>query len=151
MKINAKDAEINVQEDLRTSPGDLLYFIERVRLIDGVPSILEKRYIVESYCPGIKKKQLEASVFTLWTDVYKLKIIGADQIFKSIIINKEDSVKLGINKTEAGFMVSATGYIEGNMPLWSEKTLFRGTRYEFRNIIGHIVSKESGTRIFLNI
>lgn len=149
-KIPGKDIDKKIQKELGIDPDAVLYFIERLRLVDGIPTILERRYLVEKYCPGINKSDLEGSVFSLLADKYNLKIIGADQIIKSVLISNKDLEFLKTNETEAGFQVSAIGYIEGGIPLWSENTLFRGVKYEFRNVIGQVAMKKSGTRIFIN-
>ncbi len=148
--MKAKEAEEYTVSELSAEPDDTLYYMERVRLIDNMPFILERRYIAEKHCKGIKKNMIEDSLYSLWVDQYKLKIIGAVQIIKSIIINKQDSKLLNIDKPEAGFLVSGIGYLEGNVPLWSERTLFRGSKYEFRNTLGSTNTSSPGTRLFLN-
>ena len=149
-KIKVRDAGAKVQEELKTDPDGLFYLIERLRLVDGIPTILERRHIVEKYCPDLNKSDLEGSVFSLLTDKYHLKIVGADQIIKSVIIGDRDREVLKVSDMESGFQVSAVGYIEGGIPLWSENTVFRGMKYEFRNVIGQVAMKETGTRIFIN-
>jgi GntR family transcriptional regulator len=150
-KLSASKVDVNIINDLKISKEENVYYIERLRLIDGIPTILERRYVAEKYCPDIKKSSLEGSLYAVWVDEYKLKISGSTQIIKSIVINKDDVKILGANIQEAGFLVSAVGYLENEVPLWIEKTLFRGKYYEFRNRLGPVSIADSGhNRMFIN-
>ena len=150
-KLSASKVDIDIINDLKIGKEENVYYIERLRLIDNIPTILERRYVAEKYCPNIKKSTLEGSLYELWVDEYKLKIIGAAQIIKSIVINKNDAKILGANAREAGFLVSAVGYLENEAPLWTENTLFRGKYSEFRNRLGPVsTTVNESSRIFIN-
>lgn len=149
--LNGKNIDPKIVEDLNIIPDEKVYYVERLRLVDKIPSILERRFINEKYCPGIDEKHLENSLYTLFVDKYKLKIIGVSQVIKSVLINSPDFTDFKIKEPEAGFLVSAIGYIEGEIPLWTEKTIFRGSKYEFRNSIGQEVNNNPNTRLFINI
>jgi GntR family transcriptional regulator len=150
-KMHAGKVGTDIINGLKIGKEEDVYFIERLRLIDGTPTILERRYVAEKYCPNIKKSSLEGSLYGIWVDEYKLKISGSTQIIKSIVINKDDAKMLGVTGREAGFMVSAIGYLEDEIPLWTEKTLFRGKYYEFRNRLGPVSNTTSGnSRMFIN-
>lgn len=150
-KLSASKVDVDIISDLKISKEDTVYYIERLRLIDDIPTILERRYVAEKYCPGLKRNSLEGSLYGVWVDEYKLKISGSSQIIKSIVINKDDAKILGANTREAVFLVSAIGYLEHEVPLWTEKTLFRGKYYEFRNRLGPVSISDSGNnRMFIN-
>ena len=42
---------------LRLGESDSVYYFERLRLADGEPVILERRYLVGRFCPGLTKPQ----------------------------------------------------------------------------------------------
>src|SRR5512140_3531331 len=46
----ARDVLDDVPQILEVAPDSALYYMERLRLADGLPVILEKRYIVAEYC-----------------------------------------------------------------------------------------------------
>ena len=150
-KLSASKVDVDIINNLKINKEDTLYYIERLRLIDDSPTILERRYVNEKYCPNLKRSSLEGSLYGVWVDEYKLKISGSSQIIKSIVINKDDAKILGTNTREAGFMVSAIGYLEEDVPLWTEKTLFRGKYYEFRNRLGPVsTSGSDNNRMYIN-
>ncbi|MBI3856914.1 MAG: GntR family transcriptional regulator [Planctomycetes bacterium] len=123
---------------LRLPGGDRLYSIERLRLADGVPVILERRYVVESLCPGMWKRDFGASLYARWTGLFKLEIAGADQIIRAAAIRGREARLLGVPGGAAGLVVRSLGRLRDGRPLWWERTLYRGDAYEFRNRLGPI-------------
>ena len=51
--LTGKLVDPKIALDLNISSDDNVYYVERLRLVDKMPSILERRYINEKFCPGI--------------------------------------------------------------------------------------------------
>ena len=51
----------------------------------------------------------------------------------------------------AGFLVMSTGYLSGGVPLWWERTLFRGDAYEFNNRLGPVQTARPAAGTLLDI
>lgn len=134
----ARDAGLDVGKNLRVSPSEVVYDIERVRLADDRPVILERRYVVTRYCPNLSEVDLSGSLYAAWTEKYRLDIVGADQTIRAISIRGREARLLGVQSGAAGFLVLSTGYLSGGVPLWWEHTIFRGDAYEFQNRLGPI-------------
>lgn len=113
-------------------------FMERLRMADGVPVILERRYVAASFCPGLERANLAGSLYALWTNSYHLKIEGADETIRAVRIDAQDARTLKVARGAAGLLVVSTGFLEGGVPLWFERTLYRGDAYEFRNRLGGV-------------
>jgi DNA-binding GntR family transcriptional regulator len=137
--------EPQLDERLRIGPHEEVYSIERLRLIDDEPVILERRFVVSRYCPGLSEADLTGSLYALWTGRYRLEIVGADQTIRAVAISGADSRLLGVARGAAGFQVTATGYLSGGTPLWWERTLFRGDQYEFQNRVGPVQTARPAT------
>lgn len=134
----AKEAEFEITDKLRVNPDEVVYYIERLRLAEGQPLILEKRYVVRRFCPDLSEQELAGSLYALWTDKYKLDIVGADQTIRALSIDAPDAELLDVKDGTAGFLVLSTGYLSGGVPLWWERTMFRGDAYEFHNRLGPV-------------
>lgn len=134
----AKGAEFEITDKLRVNPDEVVYYIERLRLADGQPVILENRYVVQRFCPDLSEQELAGSLYALWTDKYKLDIVGADQTIRALSIDAPDAELLDVKDGTAGFLVLSTGYLSGGVPLWWERTMFRGDAYEFHNRLGPV-------------
>jgi GntR family transcriptional regulator len=123
---------------LRVRDADLVYVLERLRLADGVPVILERRYVVESLCPGLKRADLAGSLYALWTERFKLEIVGAEQTIRASVLRGREAAQLEASAATAALEVRSLGLLRGNRPLWWERTLYRGDAYAFRNRLGPI-------------
>jgi len=147
--ISASDILDEVPEILDVGPEEPLYYMERLRLADGVPVILEKRYVVAKYCPGLTAGDLSESLYRIWTDRYQLPIEGADESIRAVNIRGADARALKVREGAAGMLVSSVGHLSGERTLWSERTLYRGDAYEFHNRLGGIQSATYATGKFL--
>jgi GntR family transcriptional regulator len=136
----AGDSETEAIAALHLHLGDPVYCLERLRLADGGPVILERRHIAAALCPGLRKSDTAGSLYALWTGRYKLEIAGADESIRAVNLNAEDARLLGVGKGAAGLLVIATGFLAGGQPLWHERTLYRGDAYAFQNRLGPVRS-----------
>lgn len=134
----AKEAEFEITDKLNVNPEEVIYYIERLRLADGQPVILEHRYVVQKFCPDLSERELSGSLYALWTGKYRLDIVGADQTIRAVSFDASDAELLAVEDGAAGFLVISTGYLSGGVPLWWERTLFRGDAYEFQNRLGPV-------------
>jgi len=134
---------------LQVGPSEPLYYIERLRMADRMPVILEKRYVVAAHCPGLKAVDLAGSLYRVWTDKYQLAIEGADESIRAVNVRGADARALKVREGAAGMLVSSVGYLAGKETLWSERTLYRGDSYEFHNRLGGIQPADYATGKFL--
>lgn len=136
----ARDGEPVAVTALQLEPGDSMYYLERLRLADGMPVILERRLIAAALCPGMRKRDAAGSLYALWTDRYHLNISGADGAIRAVNIATPDARLLRVAKGAAGLLVTSTGFLSGGQPLWHERTLYRGDAYAFQNRLGPVRS-----------
>jgi GntR family transcriptional regulator len=123
---------------LRVGQGDGLYAVERLRLVDGKPVILERRFVVESFCPGLHQRDFGSSLYGLWTDRFKLEIAGADQSIRAAAIRGREARLLAVSGGAAGLVVRSVGWLRDGKPLWWERTVYRGDAYAFQNRLGPV-------------
>jgi GntR family transcriptional regulator len=62
-----------VAERLRIAPGDGVYVIERLRLIDGEPCMLERTHMAERLLPGLLGTDLSGSLYAAIAERYGLR------------------------------------------------------------------------------
>ncbi|MCW8130852.1 MAG: GntR family transcriptional regulator [Planctomycetota bacterium] len=136
--VAAEQAGAEVARALAAAPGEPLYLMERLRLADGLPVILERRFVPVRFCPDLSERDVAGSLYALWTRTFKLAIDGADQQIRAVALSGERARQLGVAEGSAGLLVLSTGYLSGGEPLWWEETYYRGDAYEFRNRLGSI-------------
>ncbi len=147
--VQAKDVLDDVPELLEARPETVLYYMERLRLADAQPVILEKRYVVAEYCPGLTREDICGSLYAVWTEKYRLPIESADESIRAVNTRGADARALGLRDGAAGMLIQSVGYLTEHRPLWSERTLYRGDAYEFHNRLGGIQGAAHASGKFL--
>lgn len=149
--VPAHQVQVDLAGRLKLTPHDHVYCVERLRLANDVPVILEYRYVVERFCPGLSAADLAGSLYAIWIDKFKLDIIGADQTIRAVTITGSDAKLMRIEPGSAGLLVLSVGYLNGDIPLWWERTLYRGDAYEFHNRLGPIQAARPAAGALINI
>ena len=139
-KLSGAGVEASIRTALQVESETLLWEMERVRLADGVPVILEHRYVVHGYCPKLTKAQAEGSLYRAWTATYDLKIGGADDVIRAVLLSAEEAKHLRTAPKSPALEVVSVGYLQDEAPLWWERTLYRSDQYEFHSRLGPIQS-----------
>lgn len=139
-EVTASNAPEGVVRALQASLQDKLWYLERLRLADGLPVILERRHIAARYCPRLNTSDLGGSLYKVWKERYRLEVEGAEETIRAVNIRRAEAAVLGTRQNTAGLLITSVGYLVGHEPLWFEKTLYRGDAYEFHNRLGGIQS-----------
>ncbi|MDC7227656.1 MAG: GntR family transcriptional regulator [Spirochaetales bacterium] len=131
-RIKASDVDVIANEKLQIDNSEDLFRIERLRKANGSPMILEDRFIVAKYCPGLFEHSLKGSLYAIFEETYGLNITSTDETIQAVILDDYQADLLGVESGMAGFLVSAVGYIDDETPLWWETTLHKPDGFEFR-------------------
>lgn len=131
-RLMASETHAIASEQLRVQAGDPLYRIERLRKANGVPLILEDRYVVARYCPDMLQHALNGSLYALFEQVYGLNVTRTEETIQAVILNDYQAERLDVDSGSAGLVVSAVGYVDDDRPLWWETTVHKPDGFEFR-------------------
>lgn len=145
----AADVEPEIALLLQFQPDETAYIMERLRLADAVPVILEQRHLRARFCPGLHPRLLQGSLYELLSVQYKLDVSGADETIRALSLRGEEARLLEVAEGNAGLLVTAVGFLSGGVPLWHERTLYRGDAYEFRNRLGPVTGARPATGVLL--
>lgn len=139
-QIPAGEIDQQVQSAIDVEADEALWEMERLRLADDTPVILEHRYVIRRRCPRLTKSQAEGSLYRAWTKTHGLNITGADEIIRAVPLTASEAQYLKIAAGSPALEVTAVGRLDDNSPLWWERTLYRGDQYEFHCRLGPIQS-----------
>lgn len=126
----------DVVSELQLLPGEGAYAFTRRRSADGRPVILERRWLAARFCPGLAKADVAGSLYDLLHQRYGLSPAGARQILHAVVLVAKERTLFWEDEAGAAFESVSTGYLEGGVPLWFERTLYLGSAYEFHNRLG---------------
>ena len=77
------NASKEIAELLKIQEDDFVYLIHRVRYVDGEPWVIEKTYIPLDVAPGMKRIDVEGSIYNFLQGKLGLKIQSAHSTVKS--------------------------------------------------------------------
>ena len=141
-KVSVKNVDSKVVEALDQSADGQLWEMERLRLADKVPVILEHRFVAAEHCPKLTKSQVTGSLYEVFTDKYALEMSGADEIIRAVALKPTEAKLLGVPSKSPAIEVTAVGFLDdrARSPLWWERSLYLGEQYEFHSRLGPIAN-----------
>lgn len=107
------------------------YKIHRLRFADDTPVLLEVRYINRDLCPDIDRKNLELSLYDVYSDDYGLILSKVDQSLEAIMIGESAVQFFGVPAETPGFLVEGATYAAPGQLLELEHSIYRGDTYKF--------------------
>lgn len=134
----ASEVADEVQAALGVSGEERLWELDRLRLADATPVILEHRYIVHDACPKLTESQAAGSLYEAWTGKHGLTIGGADNVIRAVSLKPAAAKLLEVPPRSPALEVRSVGFLEHGQPLWWESTLYRSDQYEFHSRLGPI-------------
>lgn len=110
--------------------GRELLYIERLRFVDDVPIIYEKRWVAQRFSRKLTREQCEGSIFEAMVAL-GATIDAMDQRVRAVTPGKLERELLGLKPGTACLLTEGEGYDDTGALLWMERILFRGDQYEF--------------------
>ncbi len=88
-------AEAEIAARLRIKPGEMVYYLKRIRFVNEQPFLVDEHFIPYSLCPGIETKYREnTSLYQLLQNQYRLNLHHGQIEFEAINAPSKEIVKL---------------------------------------------------------
>ena len=110
--------------------GDKVVRLERLRLADNVPMMLETRYIRTDLCPDIEKEELSSSLWRVFEEKFGFKPNRHSQGMKISTVSGKAAAHLTLNDNSLVIMIKGVTYVRDNEPIECEESLYRSDKYE---------------------
>jgi len=124
----AYSATINGRKYTINAP---VFKVNRLRLADGVPMMLETRYISMALCPGIDRMNLEDSLYEIYEKKYKLHLTRIEQTLSVEMLNSAVIGFFDLPSPAPAFRVEGVTFCSKNLVLEMEMSLYNGKEYRF--------------------
>ncbi len=105
--------------------------IERLRLADGIPMMLETRYISLQLCPGIQQRNLEQSLYTLFSKEYGIHLSEINQMLSAVVLEGPALKTFNLQKSVPAFRVEGASFTGKSLIVEMEDSVYRGDMYRF--------------------
>jgi GntR family transcriptional regulator len=127
-----------VASALDLEPGSPTLFVERLRLADGVPFLLERAYLPAERFPGLLASDLETgSLYALLADRYDTHVARSRETFEPVLLRSREAALLGLKPRMPALFVEGTAFSESGVPVEFSRTFVRSdrTRYFVERIV----------------
>lgn len=122
----------HVAAALRLEPGSPTLFLERLRLADGAPLLLEQVHLPAERFPGLLASDLERdSLYRILTERYDTQIVRAHETFEPVQLRSREAALLGATPRTLALLVEGTAYTRDGLPVEFGRTYVRGDRTRY--------------------
>jgi GntR family transcriptional regulator len=122
-----------VVERLGLAHGDLVYAIERLRTVDGVPLALHKSLIPVELAPDLQREQIERrSLYELLAADHSVKVGHAQETLQSALATEYEAVLLQVQPGAPVLLLDIRLTTEDSRPMELVTVVFRGDRVTLR-------------------
>jgi len=121
-------APIRVADMLQITTNDLVFYLKRLRFIEGKPIIIVENYVPAYLCPGIDKEDFKnESLYNLLKTKFGLNIHHGKREFEPInALLKEDVELLKVSPGTPLLYVESIAFTENNTPIEYFQSKIRG-------------------------
>ncbi|MFP7692274.1 transcriptional regulator GmuR [Bacillus subtilis] len=93
-----------------------VYYVVRLRIVEGEPYVLEKTYMPTHLIPGINDNVLHDSIYNHITNVLQLKIAGTHRKIRACKSDHIDQQHLGCKQDDPILEVEHVGFLDNGIP-----------------------------------
>ena len=150
MQVRGRDPQTRVVSS-RTKPADPpvaaalglpaeapVFYLERLRLADGEPLLLEEVCLSADRFPGLLAADLEAnSLYDLLTTRYATRVVRAREWLEPIALPRREARLLGVRAGKPALLVEGIGFDQAGSPVEYARSYVRGdrTRYFVERVV----------------
>ncbi len=145
-------AELAVADALGIAVGAPVVHLERLRMADGEPLLLEQVFLPEARFPGLLAGDLEhGSLYELLTVRYGARVVRAREALEPIALPVREAQLLGVEPHRPALLIEGLAFDEAGQPVEFARSYVRGdrTRYYVERIVvrsgPRSVSAETGS------
>lgn len=130
---DVRPAALHEAEALGIAAGEQLFSLERVRLIEGIPTALEHSRIPLKHAPGLHDFDFATtSLYGTLEDRFGIVLSWADYSMTAVAASEREAELLETAKHEPLLVGEHRTYDVDNKPVELGRQMFRPDRYRFR-------------------
>lgn len=126
-------APVNIAQELKVEVDSPILFLNRLRLSDGDPLVLERVYLSLTRFPGLENQDLESnSLYNLLKDKYNVTPVNSKKTLEIVTANLEESRLFGASSPHTPLFLLRAVVHGTDHPIEYVKILMRGDRFRFQ-------------------
>jgi GntR family transcriptional regulator len=117
---------------LELKPGEEVYELRRLRIVEGVPLSLQTACLPAHLCPGLEENDLTSSLYRLLESRYGLRLWTGNEILRARGATQPEGKLLEIRKGTPVMFAERITYTSTGAPVEYLEAVWRGDRYDFK-------------------
>ncbi|NRD76317.1 GntR family transcriptional regulator [Bacillus sp. BRMEA1] len=126
----SKDVAEHLAIDMKTA----VYYLIRLRLVDGEPYVIEKTFMPAHLIPGVTDEVLQGSIYDYITQKQGLSIAGSHRIIRACKPNELDQAQLACQPDDPILEVEHVGFLNNGIPFEYSFSRHRYDKFEVTTI-----------------
>lgn len=131
LAVEERAAGTRIARRLKMSPQDLVVYMERVRLADGVPMCFEREWFPANAFPGLAEADLSGSLFEVLMEKYGHAMVHAEQQILATVLEPVEAAELDAPVGSPALHTRRVSYGRGSEPAELAESIYRADRYSF--------------------
>ncbi|MFD5264145.1 GntR family transcriptional regulator [Bacillus wiedmannii] len=108
LELEVIDADEDIAKQMQCEAGTRIYFLKRLRIVDGKPFSIEVSYFKKDIIPYLNKEIALSSVYSYFIEDLRLNIGFADKVISCEKVNKENAQLLELNEGDPALLIENT-------------------------------------------
>ncbi|SCN34911.1 Transcriptional regulator, GntR family [Bacillus cereus] len=108
LELEVIDADEDIAKRMQCEAGTRIYFLKRLRIVDGKPFSIEVSYFKKNIIPYLNKEIALSSVYSYFIEDLRLNIGFADKVISCEKVNKENAQLLELNEGDPALLIENT-------------------------------------------
>jgi len=130
LSLHLQDPELEVAQALKLTPGEQVYSVKRLRLVNNEPVALVTSSLPARIFARIDKQDLEKrSLYEIFERTYNRKLQWAEEVIGAITAGPDDARALHAKAGSPLLLIKETTYDSQDIPIEFSVSLLRGDRY----------------------
>ena len=138
IRTTTNDLPPHVAARFPATRGEEIAIVERLRLADDIPMILERHFFRLKFLPGLAPEDVKVSVYDTLTKKYHQQFSAIEETIRTIVVGGQNAALLGVAHGTPGFLMFFMARNRDEEPLYFAEVMYRGDAYEFHNRLGPI-------------
>lgn len=130
LSLHLQDPELEVAQALKLPPGEKVYSVKRLRLVNNEPVAVVTSSLPARIFAGIDKQDLEKrSLYEIFERTYNRRLQWAEEVIGAVTANEDDAHVLQTRPGSPLLLIKETTYDGHDIPIEFSISLLRGDRY----------------------
>ena len=131
LDVHTEPADAQTSAQLELEPGQPVYVVERVRLVDGVPLALERAWLAGEL-PGLADElAARGSLYATLREVYRRGVDRVQDSVQSRLADPREAELLAVETGHPLLLVHRLSHTVDDRPVEWTRSVYRGDRFTF--------------------